>query len=80
MVSRRNVAHCSMTCLQKEIEAITGMPYTKADDMDYIVTKVWDGNEPLIVKNLDRIRKQLNAFPVPNVDSLNPTEQAVTYG
>lgn len=76
IVSRRNVAHCSMTCLKHSIEDLTGSTYSKSEtDMEEIVADVWNGNEPLIVKNLDRIKKIINAMPVPNVDALNPVPQ-----
>jgi hypothetical protein len=72
LVSRRNVAYCSYTCLSKGIEDLTGVEWTKKNDYELIIKEVYNGNEPIWIKNLDRIRAILDATPVPNVDALNP--------
>jgi hypothetical protein len=60
LVSRHQVALCSYDCLEREIEKIAGVKWSRHGDMELMVKEVYDGNEPLIIKNLDRINKVLD--------------------
>lgn len=80
LVSRRNVGHCSYSCLRKSIKEITGQEWTRGHDFDVIIKEVWDDNEPIWIKNLDRIRAVLDSVPIHDVNSITPVPEVVTYG
>lgn len=62
LVSRLYVAFCSYTCIQKSLEEM-GLNWRNNKDLDVIieelVPEVYDGNEPLWIRNIDRIKKVL---------------------
>ena len=62
LVSRQYVAFCSYTCISKDLEA-KGIKWTKGEDIDSLITAVYDGNEPIWVRNVDRIRQILDTLP-----------------
>lgn len=60
LVSRHQVSYCSYDCVERECLKITGVKWTRKKDMELMVKEVWEGNEPLIIRNIDRIRKVLD--------------------
>jgi len=62
LVSRQYVAFCSYTCISKDLEA-KGIAWSKGEDIDSLITAVYDGNEPIWVRNVDRIRQILDTLP-----------------
>ncbi len=57
LVSRHQVVFCSYDCLEREIEKVAGVKWSRHGDMELMVKEVYDGNEPLIIRNLERIDK-----------------------
>lgn len=57
LVSRKYVAFCSYTCIKASLNEI-GIAWTKGDDIESLANdpQVYDGNEPIWVRNVDRIR------------------------
>lgn len=62
LVSRPFVAFCSYTCIEKDFERKTGILWKKGQDPEALAKEVYEGNEPIWVRNLDRIRKVLNTI------------------
>lgn len=61
LVSRKNVAFCSWSCIKLDL-AEQGVEWRKADDQESIVAmvnRVYDGNEPIWIRNIPQIRKVL---------------------
>lgn len=60
LVSRQFVAFCSYTCIKKDLES-KGLGWSKGDDIELLVkSDVYEGNEPIWIKNLDRLRAILS--------------------
>ena len=65
LVSRQFVAFCSYTCIRKDLEAKgIKVDKTKYEDSDSItfdlIEGVYEGNEPIWIRNLDRLRALLS--------------------
>lgn len=61
LVSRHQVSYCSYHCIEEECLRIFGVKWTRKKDMELMVKEVWEGNEPLIIRNLERIRAVLDS-------------------
>lgn len=61
LVSRQNVSHCSYLCVQKHLAAL-GIEWSRYGKFEELAQdfSVWNGNEPLIIRHLDRIRAVLD--------------------
>lgn len=55
LVSRQYVAFCSYTCIAKDLES-KGIKWSRKDDYDFIGDQLYEGNEPIWIRNLDRLR------------------------
>lgn len=77
-VSRKYVAYCSYTCIQKSL-AEQGIQWKKGQDLEALILdpQVYDGNEPLWIRSpiLDKIREMVCNLP-PNL----PSEQVTDAG
>jgi hypothetical protein len=60
LVSRQFVAFCSYTCIAKDLES-KGLKWEKGKDIEALVTSVYEGNEPIWIKNIDRLREALDS-------------------
>ena len=60
LVSRKQVSHCSYTCVKKSLEEL-GIEWSRDGKFEELAqdTSVFEKNEPIWIKNLDRIRKVL---------------------
>lgn len=60
LVSRRFVAFCSYLCIKKDMEA-NGFEWLKGKDLEALANDphVYGGNEPIWIKNLDKLQKAL---------------------
>lgn len=63
-VSRKYVAFCSYTCIRASLNEI-GIAWTKGNDIEALVNdpQVYEGNEPIWVRNVDRIRAIIDSVP-----------------
>lgn len=63
LVSRKFVAFCSYTCIEKDLESI-GIKWRKGQDFEALALdpEVYAGNEPIWVRNLDRIQDLLDSL------------------
>lgn len=60
LVSRLYVAYCSWTCINKSIEDLMGCEWSRKDqDYEVIVAQVYEGNEPLWIRNLPKLKLAL---------------------
>lgn len=59
LVSRPFVAFCSYTCIEKDLES-KGLSWSKGKDIEALVKTVYEGNEPIWIRNIDRIRTVLD--------------------
>ena len=66
LVSRRNVAHCSYTCLKSSLLKL-GIEWTRDGDYIELAKDVWDNNEPLIITKVDQIQTILNKIKTATV-------------
>lgn len=58
LVSRQFVAFCSYTCIAKDLES-KGIGWSRAGDIKSLANSVYEGNEPIWIRNLDRLRTVL---------------------
>lgn len=58
LVSRMFVAYCSYTCIEKSLEEI-GISWSRAGKIDEMIKEVYDGQEPIWIRNLDQLRSAL---------------------
>lgn len=58
LVSREFVAFCSYTCIRADL-AERGINWTKGEDIEALVKDVYEGNEPLWVRNIESLTKCL---------------------
>lgn len=63
LVSRRQVAYCSYTCIKKSLEEI-GINWTKDGDYEAMVQdpQIYNKNEPIWIKNIEAIKAIINTF------------------
>ncbi len=60
LVSRKFVALCSFTCIKASLAEI-GIDWTKDEDIEALVkSDVYEGNEPIWIRNIDRLREVLH--------------------
>jgi hypothetical protein len=61
LVSRRDVAYCSYTCIKLSLAEL-GIEWSRDGKFEELAKdpSVYDGNEPIWIRNLDRIKKVLN--------------------
>jgi hypothetical protein len=80
LVSRLYVAYCSYTCIAKSMEEDWGVVWSKTEDIrslsegdtnDIIqaVNNLWEGNEPIWIRNLPMLQKALEVLVHSNSDS-----------
>lgn len=73
LVSRKYVAFCSYTCIQKDLEA-KGINWSRSGNIESLVKDVYEGNEPIWIKNLDALQEVLSrAMPSRQGDSSTVT-------
>lgn len=68
LVSRRFVAFCSYTCIQKSLEE-KGIKWSRSNSNGYEISEeyiknIYEGNEPIWIKNLDVIQDLLDKCKV----------------
>lgn len=61
LVSRMFVAYCSYTCIEKECEQRFGFKWSRKGNIESLVQEVYEGNEPIWIKNLDRVQAVLDS-------------------
>lgn len=63
LVSRQQVAYCSYTCIKKELEKL-GVTWSREGNYEVLANdeSVYEGNEPIWVRNLDVIRQLLDSI------------------
>lgn len=61
LVSRQYVSFCSYTCIRKDLEE-RGIKWSKGEDYEALANDpaVYEGNEPIWIKNLDAIQAVLD--------------------
>lgn len=77
LVSRKYVALCSYTCIKKSLEEI-GITWTKDNDIEVLVDKVYEGNEPLWIREpiLSKLKEVLGNESLPITQSLSQTPKS----
>ena len=60
LVSRHQVAYCSITCLNLWALNNFGFQWNRLNNIELAVKEVWEGNEPLWVNNLDAIQNVID--------------------
>ena len=58
LVSRMFVAYCSYTCIEKSLAEV-GISWSRAGKIDDMIREVYDGQEPLWIRNLDQLQSVL---------------------
>ena len=60
LVSRKYVAFCSYTCIKASLNEV-GIAWNKGDDIESLANdpQVYEGNEPIWVRNIDRVKQVL---------------------
>lgn len=61
LVSREFVACCSYTCIKNDLAEI-GINWTKDEDIEALVKTVYEGNEPIWVRNIESLTRALTAL------------------
>lgn len=62
LVSRQFVAFCSYTCIKKDLEN-KGIGWSRGSDLEALAqSDIYEGNEPLWVKNLDQLQSILETL------------------
>lgn len=69
LVSRHQVAYCSYTCIEKELEK-QGIKWSRAGEYEILAKEVYDGNEPMWIRNIEFIRELVAQFTVEEDQSL----------
>lgn len=59
LVSRKNVAHCSASCVKKSLAKL-GIEWTRYGEFEAMVKDVWNDNEPLIITHPEQIQAVLD--------------------
>jgi hypothetical protein len=72
IVSRLYVASCSYHCIAAELLKL-GIVWKKHHDVEALVQSVYEGNEPIWINNLDRLRKALEML---HSDVMQATESS----
>jgi hypothetical protein len=60
LVSRKYVAFCSYTCIEKDLEA-KGIKWSRKGDIDSLIKDVYEGNEPIWIKNLEALQEVISS-------------------
>lgn len=75
VVSRRDVAFCSYTCIKASLKEL-GIEWRRGIALEVAIEEaikhVYDGNEPLWIKNVDRLRKVLNKLSSETTSNKEP--------
>ena len=63
LVSRNAVGYCSYTCIKNSLAAL-GIDWDKGRDLEALANdpQVFDGNEPIWIKNLDNLKTALEVL------------------
>ena len=63
LVSRNAVGYCSYTCIKNSLAAL-GIDWDKGRDLEALANdpQVFDGNEPIWIKNLDNLQEALQVL------------------
>ncbi len=81
MVSRLFVGFCSYDCIREQIRDELGTNWEKSRDLEALAVDphVWNGNEPLWIRNLPRLKEILEQLVVfqENDQLKNPTDQSL---
>lgn len=72
LVSRKYVAFCSYTCIEKDLES-KGIKWSRKGDIESLVKEVYEGNEPLWIKNLDALQSILTSVQLRKGNDDTPT-------
>lgn len=59
LVSRLHVAYCSYQCIQNDMKKNWGTYWSRTADMERMVLEVYEGNEPLWLRNLPMLQRAL---------------------
>ncbi len=59
LVSRMYVVYCSYDCIRNSILEDYGFEWTYHNDLDGAILKVYEGNQPIWITNLDTLKKCL---------------------
>lgn len=73
LVSRLYVAYCSYTCINKSMEEAYGVSWKHKDDIETAINQVYEGNEPLWIKNLPQLRSALEKLVNSTTESPSPS-------
>ena len=62
LVSRKDVAYCSYNCIKRYIEDELGLQWYRDGQLEELINdpSVYNKNEPIWIKNLDKIRELVN--------------------
>jgi endogenous inhibitor of DNA gyrase (YacG/DUF329 family) len=81
MVSRLFVAFCSYECIRESLRHILGGEWEKIKDLESLAVdpQVWNGNEPIWIRNLPKLKMVLESLVNLNLEDLDlkpyvPTE------
>jgi hypothetical protein len=74
LVSRLYVAYCSYTCIRKELNS-QGLEWRKGRDLEALINdpQVYNGNEPIWIRNLPNLKKCLEMLQSMNLDEQDST-------
>ena len=69
LVSRQYVKCCSYTCIRMELRE-AGIEWSKGHDLEALANdpNVYEGNEPIWIRNLDRLRAVLDKLAEPEAE------------
>ena len=59
LVSREYVQFCSYTCIKKDLED-KGLAWKRGEDIEALVKDVYEGNEPLWIRQPEKLRDALS--------------------
>lgn len=71
LVSRMYVAFCSYTCILKSLEE-QGIAWSRKDEYELLTKDVYEGNEPIWIKNLDVIHTMIETLNLPIISIGTP--------
>lgn len=79
LVSRKNVAYCSYTCIEKNMEEIWGIKWTYSGDYEDAAVHLYDKNEPLWIRNMDALKKCLDWLTAEDRDQQASVPKGLTF-
>ncbi len=73
LVSRLYVGYCSYTCIRKSLNE-QGFEWRKGQDIESVINDVYEGNEPLWIKNLPLLKSKIDQAITLSQQAQSPSE------